>query len=160
LSRSSNSRGFTLIELLITVAIVAVLASIAVPLSELSRQRDREQDLRRSLREIRDAIDTYKRAADEGRIQRRADASGYPPSLAALVEGVADAKSATGGRLYFLRRVPRDPLHPDQEAPAEKTWGLRSYESPPDDPRPGADVFDVYSLSTRTGLNGIAYREW
>jgi general secretion pathway protein G len=160
LSRSSNRRGFTLIELLVTVAIVAVLASIAVPLSELNRQRDREHDLRRALREMRDAIDAYKRAADEGRIERRADEAGYPPSLAALVEGVPDAKSPRGGRLYFLRRVPRDPLHPDAETPPEKTWGLRAYESPPDDPRPGTDVFDVHSLSTRTGLNGIPYREW
>jgi general secretion pathway protein G len=160
LSRLSNSRGFTLIELLVTVAIVSVLASIALPLSEVSRQRDKEQDLRRSLREIRDALDAYKRAADEGRIVRRADESGYPPTLKTLVEGVADAKSPSGGRMHFLRRVPRDPLHHEMEIPPEQTWGLRSYESPYNDPKPGKDVFDVYSLSTGKGLNGVPYREW
>jgi general secretion pathway protein G len=149
-------KGFTLIELLVTVVIVAILASIALPLSELSRQRAREEDLRRSLREVRDAIDAYKRASDEGRILRRADESGYPPSLSALVEGVTDAKSPDGARLYFLRRVPRDPL---QEG-ADGAWGLRSYESPPHRPQPGKDVFDVYSLSDGTGLNGVPYREW
>jgi general secretion pathway protein G len=160
LSRLSNSRGFTLIELLVTVTIVAILASIALPLSEVTRQREREQDLRRSLREIRDAIDAYKRASDEGRIVRRADESGYPPTLTSLVEGVPDAKSPTGGRIYFLRRLPRDPLHPEAEIPPEQTWGLRSYESPHDNPKPGKDVFDVYSLSTGKALTGIPYREW
>lgn len=152
--------GFTLIELLITVAIVALLASVALPLSELAVQRSREQDLRRSLREIRDALDAYKRAGDEGRIARAADQSGYPPNLAALVDGVPDAKSPSGARIYFLRRIPRDPMSVDTSAPAERTWGTRSYESPPDAPRPGRDVFDVYSLSDRSGLNGLPYRDW
>lgn len=145
---------------MVTVVIVAILASIALPLSELARQRDREQDLRRSLREIRDAIDAYKKAADEGRIVRRADASGYPETLGTLAEGVDDAKNPSGGRVYFLRRVPRDPFFPDQQTPAEQTWGLRSYESPHHDPKPGKDVFDVYSQHAGNGLNGIPYREW
>jgi general secretion pathway protein G len=157
---ATRAGGFTLIELLITVAIVAILASIALPLSEVSRQRGNEEDLRRALRELRDAIDAYKRASEEGRILRRTDESGYPPSLKALVDGVTDARSPTGSRIYFLRRVPRDPLHPDTETSAEQTWGLRSYESPPDNPKPGKDVFDVYSLHAGKGLNGIPYREW
>lgn len=155
-----RSRGFTLIEVLITAAIVAVLASIALPLSELTVQRSKETDLRRALREIRDALDAYKRASDEGRIRRSADQSGYPSSLNALVEGVSDAKNISGGKIYFLRRIPRDPFHPDPTIAAERTWGLRSYESPPDDPKPGKDVFDVFSLSDRSGVNGVAYRQW
>lgn len=153
-------RGFTLIEVLITAAIVATLASVALPLSEVAIQRGKETDLRRALREIRDALDAYKHASDEGRIVRQADQSGYPPTLAALAEGVPDAKSPSGGKLYFLRHIPRDPLHPDAATPPERTWGLRSYESPPKEPRAGKDVFDVRSLSDRKGLNGIPYSEW
>lgn len=155
-----RARGFTLIELLITVAIVAVLASVAQPLAELTVQRSKEQDLRHALREIRGALDAYKRASDEGRILRSPEQSGYPPALGALAAGVPDAKSPSGAKLYFLRRIPRDPLHPDTTTPPERTWGLRSYESPPEDPKPGKDVFDVRSLSERTGLNGIAYKDW
>lgn len=154
-----RARGFTLIELLITVAIVGLLASVALPLSEMTAQRNKEQDLRRALREIREALDAYKRAADDGRVARLADESGYPPSLATLVQGVPNAKSASGATLYFLRRIPRDPLA-DPASPAEAAWGLRSFESPPDAPRPGKDVFDVYSLNAGTGLNGVPYKEW
>ena len=146
-------RGFTLVELLITVAIVALLASVALPLAEVTVQRNKEKDLRHALREIRGAIDAYKRAADEGVIERKADESGYPPSLAMLVEGVADKRKTDGTKLYFLRRVPADPL-------SGQDWGLRSYASTPTEPQPGKDVFDVYSRSDEKGLNGIAYREW
>jgi general secretion pathway protein G len=155
-----RARGFTLVELLVTVTIVALLASIALPLAELSIQRGREQDLRRALRELREAIDAYKRAADEQRVARSADQSGYPPSLAALVEGVPDAKSLSGAKIYFLRRIPRDPFAPDPGASPERSWGLRSYASPPESPGAGKDVFDVYSLSDGVGLNGVPYREW
>lgn len=149
-----KARGFTLIELLITVAIVALLASVALPLAEVTVQRNKEKDLRHALREIRGAIDAYKRAADEGSIERAADASGYPPTLAALVDGVADKKKTDGSKLYFLRRLPPDPVSGVAE------WGLRSYASSATEPQPGKDVYDVYSKSPDTGLNGVPYREW
>ena len=152
--------GFTLIEVLVTLAIVALLASIAAPLSDLVAQRVKEQELRRSLRMIRDALDAYKRASDEGRLVRAADQSGYPPSLQSLVEGINDARSPTGAKLYFLRRIPPDPFYPDANARPEETWGLRSYASPAERPSPGKDVYDVYSLSERKALNGKPYREW
>jgi general secretion pathway protein G len=153
-------RGFTLIELVIVVAIVAILATGLLPLAELATQRSKEQDLHAALRDIRTAIDAYKQAADEGRVARKADESGYPPSLQVLAAGVANEKDAQKHNIYFLRRIPRDPFFVDSEVPAEKTWGLRSYESPYDDPHDGKDVFDVYSLSTGKGLNGVPYRQW
>jgi general secretion pathway protein G len=145
-------RGFTLIELVITVAIVAILASVALPLNELVVQRAKEQDLRRSLREIRDGIDAYKQASDEGRIQKKVGESGYPRRLEDLVAGVDDQKSPKKEKIYFLRRLPSDPF-------AER-WGIRAYASPPDNPSEGDDVFDVYSLSPLVGINGKPYREW
>lgn len=148
-----RQHGFTFIELMITVAIVALLASIALPLAEVTYQRNREQDFRRALREIRGAIDAYKRAADEGAIERKADESGYPQKLEALVQGVPDKRKTDGSKLYFLRRVPADPMGGEE-------WGLRSYASPATEPQPGKDVFDVYSRSPDMGLNGIAYRDW
>ncbi|MGH8707946.1 MAG: type II secretion system protein [Burkholderiales bacterium] len=155
-------RGFTLIELLVTLAIVALLASLALPLTELSVQRAKEQELRRALRELRGAIDAYKDAADAKpkRIEHSADKSGYPPTLEVLVEGVRDIQDPKGAKIYFLRRIPRDPFAREPEAAPEETWGLRSYDSPPDEPQKGDDVFDVYSLSERVGLNGVPYREW
>jgi general secretion pathway protein G len=148
-----KARGFTLIELMITVAIVALLASIALPLAEVTVQRNKEKDLRVALREIRGAIDAYKRAADEGAIERKSDETGYPPTLAALVNGVTDKRKTDGSKLYFLRRVPVDPVSGEE-------WGLRSYASSPTEPQPGKDVFDIYSRSADRALNGTAYREW
>jgi general secretion pathway protein G len=153
-------RGFTLIELLMTLAIVAILASAAFPLSEISARRMKERELREGLWQLRAAIDDYKKAVDDGKIVRAAGDSGYPPNLNALVEGVANAKDPAGRKLYFLRRIPRDPFTEDPALPAHRSWGQRSYDSPPDEPREGRDVFDVYSLSAKIGLNGIAYRAW
>jgi general secretion pathway protein G len=154
------SRGFTLIELAITLAVLGILASVTWPLAELAVQRSKEYELRAALREIREAIDAYKQAADEKRIAHSADQSGYPPSLRTMVDGVVDAKDARGGKLYFLRRIPRDPMAEDPEHPAELAWGKRSFASPPEEPREGADVFDVFSRSTQVGLNNIPYRNW
>ena len=156
-----DAAGFTLIELVITVAIVGVLASIAVPLQELSMQRARESELRSALRQIRDALDAYKQASADGRILRRVGASGYPPSLEVLEAGVDDAQDPAGRRkIYFLRRLPRDPFHPQTTALAADTWDKRAYASPPEAPYEGDDVFDVRSRSSHVGLNGVAYREW
>jgi general secretion pathway protein G len=146
-------KGFTLIELLITVTILALLASVALPLAEVAVQRSKEAELRHALRDIREAIDAYKRATEDGRIERQADASGYPPTLAALADGVADKRKTDGTKLYFLRRVPADPLTGEE-------WGLRSYESRADEPKAGKDVFDVYSRSEDIGLNGVPYKKW
>ena len=153
-------KGFTLIELVVTVAIVAVLASVALPLNELVVQRAKEQDLRRALREVREAIDAYKQASDEGRITKRAGESGYPHRLDELVAGVEDQRSPRKDKIYFLRRLPRDPLASDAAAAAAETWGKRSYASAPEDPREGEDVFDVFSLSAASGINGRPYKEW
>jgi len=152
--------GFTIVELLVTVVIISVLASAALPMAELVARRNKEQELHRALREIRDALDAYKQAGEEGRVIHKTGQSGYPPTLETLVEGVTDAKSPTGAKLHFLRRIARDPFSSDMGVPAAKTWGKRSYASSADDPKEGEDVYDVYSVSTGTGLNGIAYREW
>ena len=155
-----RSQGFTLVELVITVAIVGLLAGMAVPMAELVVQRNKEQDMRLALREIRRGIDAYKQAYDEGRITRVVGETGYPPSLKVLVEGVVDAQSPKKNKIYFLRRIPRDPMSSDAERTAEETWGLRSYESSSEEPAEGKDVYDVYSLSAGKGINGVPYKQW
>lgn len=153
-------RGFSLIELLASAAIVGVLASVAVPVVQTTMQREKERELRKALRDIRGAIDAYKLAVLNGNIVVATGASGYPPSLVSLVVGVQDDKNKTGPRLYFLRRLPRDPFFADRTVAAADTWGKRCFDSPPEAPQEGTDVFDVYSRSTQSGMNGVPYAEW
>lgn len=161
MKRSSRyRRGFTLIELLITLAILGLLASLALPVSRTIVQRDRERELRFDLREIRSAIDAYKKAYDDGRIPKSIDSNGYPKSLQILVGGVVDQVDVKHKMMYFLRHIPRDPMNPDLSLTPEESWGKRSYESDPEDPGEGPDVFDVYSRSTMMGLNGSTYDKW
>lgn len=155
-------QGFTLIEVAITAAIVSLLATIVFPMVEVTVQRSKEQELRANLREIREALDAYKKAVDRGHIFLKVGESGYPSSLQKLVDGEEDMinPDKAKSRLYFLRRIPRDPLNKDDKLPAELTWGRRSYASSATDPKVGSDVFDVYSLAPGVGLNGVPYREW
>ena len=145
-------------EVLVTLVILGILLMTVMPLAQVTVQRNKEAELRMALREIRQALDAYKQAYDEGRIAKQAGLSGYPPSLKTLVDGVADVSQPAMPTLYFLRRIPVDPFH-ETKASAE-AWGLRSYASSASDPQPGQDVYDVYSLSEATGLNGVAYRQW
>jgi general secretion pathway protein G len=158
----SAARGFTLIELVITLALVGIVAYAALPLYEVSATRSKEMELRAALRTLRGALDAYKAAADSGQIAKGAGESGYPPSLDVLVQGVDAARDSIGGaqRLVFLRQIPRDPFAPDASLPPQRQWDTRAYGAAPDDLRGGADVFDVASRSTRTGSNGVPYREW
>ncbi len=152
-------RGFSLIELMVSLVLIALFATLALPLHELTVRRTQESELRDALREIRTALDAYRQAGEEGRIPILSGASGYPRTLDLLVSGVKDARDPTAAPIHFLRRIPRDPFAaPDVKATA--SWGLRSYLSPHDRPRPGDDVYDVYSLSPASGINGIPYRQW
>ena len=155
-----TNRGFTLIELVITLAIIGLLSTAAMPLAQLVAKREKEAELRAALRDIRTALDAYRSAAQAGHIKQELGATGYPPDLKSLYAGVEDQASEKKINLYFLRRIPRDPFFPDGAVPAEESWGLRSYKSPPEDPQPGDDVFDVYSLSRARGLNGVPYHDW
>jgi len=152
--------GFSYIEIIFTIAILALLATAALPYSEVIVTRQKEAALKHSLREIRTAIDAYKEAVDEGKVVKLINESGYPRSLDELVLGVINAKDPKKRKIYFLRRLPRDPMFQDQEVPASKTWGKRSYDSEAASPKEGADVFDIYSLSEQKGLNGIPYAQW
>ena len=151
-------RGYSFVELLVVSALLVILASAVVPLSQVTVQRQREAELRRALREIRVAIDRYKDAVDLGVIGGsavEAGSEGYPPDLETLVEGVEVLNDATGRRMKFLRRVPVDPMTQSTE------WGLRAYQDPPSATRwAGGNVYDVYSRSDGTALDGTRYRVW
>ncbi len=154
-------RGVTLVELVVAVAVLAILASAVFPIARMTVKRQKEYELRQNLRIIRKAIDDYKKAYDEKKIPQILGASGYPKSLRELVEGVDDLTSATyGKKIVFLRRIPRDPFNDNMELTPEETWGIRSYGSPPEDPKEGEDVYDVYSLSEEKAIDGTYYKDW
>ncbi len=153
-------RGFTLIELLVTLAILALLGTLVIPVTQVTVQRKQEQELRRALRDIRNGIDEYKKAVDEGRVERLVNSNGYPKTLETLVEGVPDLRHPKKAKIFFLRRIPRDPFHGDGELSDAQTWGKRSYASEATEPREGEDVYDVYSTSERIGLNDVPYKKW
>lgn len=152
--------GFTLIELMVTLTLLSILALTALPLAEVVSTRAKEHELRLALRQIRTAIDKYKSNSDAGFIAKTAGDSGYPATLELLTAPLTTGKDITQGTIVLLRSLPRDPFHSDPTASASSTWGLRSYASPASDPQPGNDVFDVRSLSQKSGLNGVRYDQW
>jgi len=151
-------RGYTFVELIVVTTIILILASAVMPLARVTARRQREAELRRTLREMRTAIDKYKDAADLGQIgatELKAGAEGYPPDLETLVEGVTAANDATGRKLKFLRRIPVDPMTRTTD------WGMRSYQDRPDSTKwGGQNVFDVYTTFEGTALDGSKYRDW
>ncbi|MGZ8961162.1 MAG: type II secretion system protein [Methylophilaceae bacterium] len=153
-------KGFTLIELLVTLVLLALVLTSAAPVMQLTAQRSKEQELRRALWQIRDAIDAYKQASDDGLIKRNIDATGYPPSLQVLVKGVENSRDAKKRKIYFLRQIPRDPFASDPTLRAEETWAKRSYSSSFEEPAEGNDVYDVHSMSSGKGMDGRPYSEW
>jgi len=155
-----KNTGFTLIELIVTVMIVAILAAGAVPIAQLTIQRNQETELKQALRQIREAIDLYKKAADEGKIKKTLDQSGYPPSLEVLEQGVVNQAEVKGKVIKFIRRIPRDPMNKDPDLKPAETWGKRSYASDVSAPAEGADVFDVRSRSTKKAIDGTIYNSW
>lgn len=155
---SSTARGFTFIEVMMTLAIVALMASVAAPVMQLTIKRSKEQELTRALNQLRDAIDGYKQAVDDGLIARAANESGYPKNLQVLIDGVENQQDPKRGKLRFLRHLPRDPFAVDPQAAT--AWGLRAYASSAEAPEPGEDIYDVYSQSTGVGLNGVPYSQW
>jgi len=152
-----TERGFTFVELIIVTSILLILATVAMPLAQVTAQRQREAELRRALREMRTAIDKFKDAVDNGQIpttELEPGSEGYPPDLETLVEGVSMANDASGRKLKFLRRIPLDPM-------TNEEWGLRAYQDDPDSTSwGGGNVFDVYTTSTATALDGTKYRDW
>lgn len=152
--------GFTLIELLVALVLLALIVTSAAPLMQMTVKRNKEQELKRALWQMRDAIDDYKEAVEDGRIEMSDDKSGYPSSLQELVDGVENAQDPDNKKIYFLRRIPRDPFATDDTLSNAETWGLRSYESSFDEGEAGEGVYDVYSLSNAIGINKQPYKDW
>ena len=154
----ARERGFTFVELLVVTALVGILASVVMPLARVAMQRQREIELRRTLREMRTAIDHYKDAADQNMLaatEVKTGNEGYPPTLEVLVEGVRAAGDATDRKLKFLRRIPVDPIT------GAKEWGMRSYQDRPDAKSwGGQNVYDVFTTSDGTALDGSKYKDW
>jgi len=157
-STAVRADGYSFVEVLVVATLIAILASAIMPLAKVTAQRAREAELRRTLREMRTAIDKYKDAADLGQIGTldiKVGSEGYPADLQVLVDGVSAANDATGRKLKFLRRVPVDPMTHSTE------WGMRSYQDKPDSTRwGGQNVFDVYTTFEGTALDGTKYRDW
>jgi general secretion pathway protein G len=158
LTRPAGRSGYTFIELVVVGTMLLILASAVLPLAKVTIQRQREIELRRALREMRVAIDRFKDAADQGLIgstDLRTGAEGYPPDLETLVEGVSVVNDASGRKLKFLRRIPIDPMTKSTE------WGQRSYQDASDSTNwGGQNVFDVFTKSTGTALDGTKYKDW
>lgn len=149
-----KEKGVTLLELIITMAILSVLAAGILPLSKMTYKRTKEIELRRNLRVIRNAIDSYKQKVDDGEIAVDASSSGYPETLELLVQGV-NSKTKIDKKIKFLRRIPKDTMTDDGQ------WGLRSYDDEYDSESwGGQDVYDIYSKSEKKGIDGTFYKEW
>jgi general secretion pathway protein G len=154
----ARDRGFTFVELLVVTALIAILASAVMPLAHVAIQRQREIELRRTLRDLRTAIDHYKDAADQGMLaatELKLGNEGYPPTLQVLVDGVRASGDATNRKLKFLRRIPIDPITKSKE------WGMRSYQDAQDARSwGGQNVYDVFTTSDGTALDGTKYKDW
>ena len=170
---SGRHNGFSYVEIVFAVAMLAILALTATPYLEKNIQRKKELALKQNLREIRTAIDAYKAAYDAGKMTKTMGDSGYPKRLEDLVNGIEDVKDPQKKKIYFLRRLPADPMfaqgefrgnlsenRADEAIDPADTWGKRSYDSDAENPREGSDVYDVYSFSEEVGINGIPYAKW
>lgn len=153
-----HHKGFTLVELLVTLALLALLVTSASPVVQLNSKREKERELKRALWQIRDALDAYKDAVDQGLIKKVADGSGYPPNLETLVTGVVNAQDPKKKKIFFLRRIPRDPFAADASQGNAQTWRIRAYDGAIDEM--AKDVYDVSSRSAAIGINQQPYSEW
>lgn len=165
-TRRLQARGFTFIELVITLALIGLVSTLALPLAEVTATRLKEAELRQALRTVRAGLDAYKAATDNGSLKREPGASGYPPTLELLTQvlDLAQKPDASGTlaaqRLVILRQLPRDPFNTDPTLAPEQTWNTRAYGSRSDDPQPGDDVFDISSKSSGIALDGTPYASW